>query len=341
MMIKLSCFICLWLKIFCEELTLKAVFSESEDAILSRNITKNEEILRKYFLTDNRTKSVWAIAQATAKQVFKVDYLIDDLAVMEQDIRKIGRLYLKCKEHKNEQALFDCFSAVADTMNDATRDFRWSIDPTISKVSRIKYGTMFLTLAVFDAHISLVAIKSPFEKKYELKKQLSFLFERFYSIMYDFEKALDVWRLNQISPVKICEVHIIMWKEFEGTCETRWRRAIDEVENKTVDGINSAYDVESLIDEKVEKIGSNLLQKKKYQASVYDFVNDHQVFQEDIILDTGSRGIGIHNLFQKAKDIRWKYIDSIKNHMSRFNEDIVRAVRSMLNSIIFILKEKT
>ncbi|XP_065647804.1 uncharacterized protein LOC100209363 [Hydra vulgaris] len=337
-MIKLCFFICFWYTISCKELTLKTIFFESEDAILSKNITKNEEILEKYFLTDNKSQSVWTVAQATAKELFKVDYFIDDLSVMEQDIHKIGRQFLNCKEYKNEQKISDCFSVVADTLRDATRDFTWSYDPTIFKWDRIKYGTMFLTLAVFEAHISLVAKQAPLAKKYEFGKRYGFIFDRFNSLMFDFENALNAWRLDQVTPVKICEVHSVMWKEFEGTCETRWRRSADEDEKGISSGMGSSYDVESLIDEKVEKLGSNLFHKKKYKATVYDSVSDHQVFQEEIILDTGSRGIGIHDVFQRAKDARWKYIDTIKNDMPRYNEDVVHAVRNIIESMVRYFK---
>ena len=284
-------------------------------------------------------ESAWAVAQSTAKQVFKVDYFIDDLGVMEQDIQKIGREFLKCNDIKDQQILSQCFNVIADTMKDAARDFSWDQNPSISKWNRIKYGIMFLTLAVFDAHISIVAKNAPLEKKYELGKRYSFIFERFNSLLFEFEDALETWRFNQVNPVKICEIHSIMWKEFQGTCETRWRRSADEDENEINSGLGSSYDVESLIDEKVERIGNNFLHKRKYRASVNDIVTEHVVFQEDILLDTGNRGVGIHDVFQRARDARWKYIESIKNDMPRFNEDVVRVARHIIESTIKYLQK--
>ena len=43
-------------------------------------------------------------------------------------------------------------------------------------------------------------------------------------MLFDYERDITTWRLDQITPVQICEITQHFSKKFEGVCETRWHR---------------------------------------------------------------------------------------------------------------------
>ena len=271
-----------------------------------------------------------------AKQVFNITYRISDLSVMEQDIQKISRGFLDCEKlTKNKLNSSQCFSELAVTLEDAIRDFK-SSSPSTSRRNRVKYATMFMTMVVFQAHIALIAKNSPLPYKTNLNKRYGFIFEKINAHLNQFEFRSEDWRISasQVTPVTICEIHVIMWIEFQGACEKRWRRSVDEEENF---GLGTSYDNESLIDRKVERIGNPNPHKMKYRATVYDKFASYQVFQEDALVDSSSRGVGIFELFKKGNSRRLKYNEGIANEMKRFNEDLVTLVRGIVESTNRIL----
>ena len=51
------------------------------------------------------------------------------------------------------------------------------------------------------------------------------------NMIFDYERDIIVWKLDQITPVQIFEITQHFWKNFLVVCKTRWRRDIG-IENE-------------------------------------------------------------------------------------------------------------
>ncbi|XP_065673380.1 uncharacterized protein LOC105847641 isoform X1 [Hydra vulgaris] len=320
----------------CESITLKKIYSESNKAIANRNVLKSEQIIQEYFITSNGSNSVWNIAQIMAKKVFNITYNIEDLIVMEQDIEKISRGFSVCKKmSKKLQKTFHCFDDLAITLEDAIVDFKSSL--STSRRNLVKYATMFMTMVVFQAHIALIARNPPTPSNASLKKKYSLIFEKINVHLNQFEFNSQDWRISasQVTPVTICEIRLRMWIEFQGACEKRWRRSLDdENEEEESFGMLLHNGNESLIESKVQGIGNPNSNRFKYRATVYDKFANYLVFQKDELVNSSTRGDRIFKLFKDGNEQRLQYNEGIAKKMKNFNEELVTIIRSIVESTI-------
>ena len=188
------------------------------------------------------------MAQIEAYNVFGIDLLPENLIPMETGIEKLKDHYSFCSKLNYSSERSKCFYKLLDFLKGAKRDFRWNISPSVSKQERPKFGTMYLSFTAMSVLLSSISslnmkyVDDRFTKETWIR-DFSNEIDTINNMLFDYERGITVWRLDQITPVQICEITQYFWKNYEGVCETRWRRDTgleneDETDNNSNDNSN-------------------------------------------------------------------------------------------------------
>lgn len=191
-----------------------------------------------------------------------------------------------------------------------------------------------------------------FDNPHEKKEKIHRFSHVIYKMISDlqgsnpFDHDVVEFRLDQITPVTICDITTHFWKEFEGSCETRWTTmAFDKKHSNQIklrsnisgpprivetEGGDKAKDTEPTIpeneesrdtveDEGIDKstlIGGDLgPSKKRYRTTVIDSSNDKVVYESNFIADGSSRGGMMDDATKEGLDARGKEEVKVKEQI--------------------------
>lgn len=228
-----------------------------------------------------------------------------------------------------------CFAELSSLLKDTEKGARWHTDPDMEVGEKTKFGTLYNSIAAMSAVLSVLALHEmgEFDNVHERNEKI----HRFEHVIFkmisdmqgsnEFDHDVVEFRLDQISPVTICDIKTHFWKEYEGACETRWTNmAFDnshknqiklrsEVQGAAADvakspkkvkseGGDHAKETESEIPEDEQNrntvadngidaatlIGGDLGPvRKRYRTSVIDASNNKLIYEKFFIADVGSR----------------------------------------------------
>ena len=171
----------------------------------------------------------------------------------------------------------------------------------------------------------------------EISKSLT----KFSDTLRECERDITIWRVDQISAVEICETNKYFWKEFVGTCETRWWRSVeseskDESNKEKLEYPNQddpALDI-------ADKIGGNSNDFQKIcKGTVIDRVQNKVLFEKDTYVDLKDiRGNKLNKLIKEGNEKRGDHERDIRSFMDGFNNNSTKIVCGLLLLIISIFK---
>ena len=171
----------------------------------------------------------------------------------------------------------------------------------------------------------------------EISKSLT----KFSDMLLEYERDITIWRVDQISAVEICETNKYFWKEFVGTCETRWWRSVeseskDESNKEKLEYPNQddpALDI-------ADKIGGNSNDFQKIcKGTVIDRVQNKVLFEKDTYVDLKDiRGNKLNKLIKEGNEKRGDHERDIRSFMDGFNNNSTKIVCGLLLLIISIFK---
>ena len=294
--------------------------------------------------------TIWLKAQQEAFKTFGTYLQKPDLQILETGIRMLSRHYETCEEMALTTRRAYCFYQFVEKLGSVKRDLKWEIGPE-TKEGRAKFGFMFYTLMGITSHIVIIALENFKLFKddaltVKAKAEFYALVQNEIDIIFEQEDALVTWRLDQITPVTICEVKLVFWKEFEQTCETRWRRSIEE-DDEVASGndlINHKKICEDCEDDnfisldKVDRIGG-LTDKRNmlFQASVIDHVTNRVIFKQESEGRGSERGNVLHHLFLAGMKARGREEIKIRKFTENINNGTVTVARDILNKLLPLL----
>ena len=162
-------------------------------------------------------------------------------------------------------------------------------------------------------------------------------------MLFDYERGIIVWRIDQITQVQICEIIQHFWKNFEGVCQTRWRRdtgsaneygfdndsKVNSDDNKMKLGYSG---FEDFAINALDKIGNEKnLSGKLYKGKVIDIVQENVSFDEVEFVDNADiRGKKLNNLFREGIKRRVEHERDIYTFMESFNGNTITFVQQLV-----------
>ena len=246
-----------------------------------------------------------------------------------------------------------CFYGFKEIILSAETNFLWPLKRSDSKAGRGRYGCLFLAYGSMSLLLALVSKENMkyvenihIQKKWE--RQFENRVNRIYSYMKYFEPTIVAWRTDQITPVKICEINVIFWKEHEMNCEIRWRRdVIEDGEDisspkakksnqitssaKEQDIIFKDDDPDLNIADKIGGYGSRF--DKVYRASVTDPLKKYVMYNHLVRVQINeSRSDVLATLYKEGFKIREKYKLKVKKEVKDFNIKTVSALRNAFDT---------
>lgn len=169
--------------------------------------------------------------------------------------------------------------------------------------------------------------------------------ERINNMLFDYERDITTWRLDQITPVQICEITQHFSKKFEGVCETRWRRDIaleneDEADNnsngnsndnQTTFGYSSFNDFVFSV---VDKIGRDADPFEKfYKGKVIDTIQKKILFEKvEYVKNSDIRGNKLNILLREGMKKRGEHEKRVRAIMESFNKNTIKLVRQLITA---------
>ena len=264
----------------------------------------------------------------------------------------LSRHYETCEEMELMTRRAYCFYQFVEKLGNVKRDLKWETDPMLSKEGRAKFGFMLYSFMGMTSHIAIIALENfkLFKDDALIEKakaEFSALIHKEIDILHEHENDLITWRLDQITPVTICEIKLLFWKEFEQTCETRWRRNIEE-DDEVASGndlINHKKICEDCEEDnfislnKVDRIGG-LTDKRNmlFRGTVVDHVTNRVIFKQESEVTGSERGKVLQNLFLAGIKARGKEEVKIREITENNNNGTVTVTRDILNKLLALLK---
>ena len=265
---------------------------------------------------------------------------------METGIEKLQNHYSFCSKLNYSSEKSKCFYRILDVVKGAKRDFMWNISPSVSKQERPKFGTMYLSFTAMSVLLSSV---SSLNMKYADDRFTKETWIRDFSneidminnMLFDYERGIIVWRLDQITPVQICEITQYFWKNYEGVCETRWRRdtglenEADNDSNANSNDNQTTFDYSSFNDSVlnvVDKIGRDANPFDKfYKGKVIDKVQKKILFEKgEYVNNSDIRGNKLNVLLREGMKKRGEHEKSVRAIVESFNKNTIKLVRQLI-----------
>ena len=292
--------------------------------------------------------SIWFVAQIEAYNMFGIGLLPESLLAIESGIKKLKEHYIICSMLNYSSERGGCFYEFKEFLKGAKRDFTWNISPFISKEEKPKFGTLYLSFTAFSALLSSISslnIKYV-ENKFTREKWIrdfTHEMERINNMLFDYERDITTWRLDQITPVQVCEITQHFWKKFEGVCETRWRRDTgleneDEFnDDKKFNLNNNQFEhgfsgFEEPVFNDADKIGSDANSSEKlFEGEVIDKVQKKVLFKkEEYVNNVDIRGNKLNKLFREGVRKRGEHERHVHRMMKSFNNSTLYAVQQLV-----------
>lgn len=275
------------------------------------------------------------------------------LCTIQKNVEKMKKHYEYCSSLSSGRKRAMCFYGFKEIILSAETNFLWPLKRSDSKAGRGRYGCLFLAYGSMSLLLALISkenmkyvVNINIQKKWE--RQFENRVNRIYSYMKYFEPTIVAWRTDQITPVKICEINVIFWKEHEMNCEIRWRR--DVIENgedisspkakksnqitsnaKEQDIILKDDDPDLNIADKIGGYGSRF--DKVYRASVTDPLKKNVMYSHLVRVHINeSRSDVLATLYKEGFKIREKYKLKVKKEVKDFNIKTVSALRNAFDT---------
>ena len=275
------------------------------------------------------------------------------LCTIQKNVEKMKKHYEYCSSLSSGRKRAMCFYGFKEIILSAETNFLWPLKRSDSKAGRGRYGCLFLAYGSMSLLLALVSKENMkyvenihIQKKWE--RQFENRVNRIYSYMKYFEPTIVAWRTDQITPVKICEINVIFWKEHEMNCEIRWRRdVIEDGEDisspkakksnqitssaKEQDIIFKDDDPDLNIADKIGGYGSRF--DKVYRASVTDPLKKYVMYNHLVRVHINeSRSDVLATLYKEGFKIREKYKLKVKKEVKDFNIKTVSALRNTFDT---------
>ena len=257
---------------------------------------------------------------------------------METGIKKLKDHYILCSGLDFDQDKSYCFYKSNDLIKAIKRDFMWDISPDISKEGKVKFGTLFLSFTALSYLLATISSDNIKHIKHEMTKnewisEISKSLTKFSDMLLEYERDITIWRVDQISAVEICETNKYFWKEFVGTCETRWRRSV-ELESKD-ESNKEKFEYPNQDDPALDiadKIGGNSNDFQKiFKGTVIDRVQNKVLFEKDTYVDLKDiRGNKLNKLIKEGSEKRGDHERDIRSFMDGFNNNSTKIVRGLI-----------
>lgn len=256
---------------------------------------------------------------------------------METGIKKLKDHYILCSGLDFDQDKSYCFYKSNDLIKAIKRDFMWD---------KAKFGTLFLSFTALSYLLATISSDNIKHIKHEMTKnewisEISKSLTKFSDMLLEYERDITIWRVDQISAVEICETNKYFWKEFVGTCETRWWRS---VESESKDESNKEkFEYPNQDDPALDiadKIGGNSNDFQKiFIGTVIDRVQNKVLFEKDTYVDLKDiRGNKLNKLIKEGNEKRGDHERDIRSFMDGFNNNSTKIVCGLLLLIISIFK---
>ena len=256
---------------------------------------------------------------------------------METGIKKLKDHYILCSGLDFDQDKSYCFYKSNDLIKAIKRDFMWD---------KAKFGTLFLSFTALSYLLATISSDNVKHIKDEMTRnewisEISKSLTKFSDTLRECERDITIWRVDQISAVEICETNKYFWKEFVGTCETRWRRSV-ELESKD-ESNKEKFEYPNQDDPALDiadKIGGNSNDFQKiFIGTVIDRVQNKVLFEKDTYVDLKDiRGNKLNKLIKEGNEKRGDHERDIRSFMDGFNNNSTKIVCGLLLLIISIFK---
>lgn len=282
------------------------------------------------------------------------------LCAIQKDVEKTKKHYEYCSSLPFGTKRAMCFHGFKEIVLSAKNSFLWPLKASDSKAGRARYGCLFFSygsMTLLLALISKVNIKHIGD--IQIQKTWEFQFKsdanRMYAYLNLFEQAVANWRTDQITPVQICDINIIFWKEYKMNCEARWRRdASDDGNfisspqfpnsNQTTSGKKENYiifkdnDPDLNIADNIGGYGSRF--DKTFRASVTDPLNKYVIYNYlGRVHANQNRADILTNMYKEGFKKRQKYILNILKDVWVFNNKTVSALRHVFDTFGKVYEE--
>ena len=286
--------------------------------------------------------------QIEAYKVFGTDLLSENPVPMETGIEKLKDHYRFCLELNYSSERSKCFYKLLDFLKGPKRDFMWNISPSGSKQERPKFGTMHLSFTAMSVLLSSISslntkyVDDRFTKETWIR-DFSNEIHTINNLLFDYERGITVWRLDQITPEQICEITQYFWKNNEGVCETRWRRDTGlEIEDQADNNSNAksndnqaTFGYSSFNDSVlnvVDKIGRDANPFDKfYKRKVIDTVQNRILFEKgEYVKNSDIRRNKLNILFREGMKKRGEHEKRVRAIMESFNKNTIKFVRQII-----------
>jgi len=284
--------------------------------------------------------SIWWYAQQESRSAFNIDLGIEELLTMETAIKKLKQHHNICNDLKVNKRRAQCFHHLVDIIQAGKRDFTWDISTDISKEGKAKIGTLYISYAAMSALLSVIASKNldslnDDRKADAWREEFAAEITKLSDFLHDYEHDISTWRTDQISPVEICQVKQLFWKEFTGVCETRWKRSIDDNEKDDEDESKKEFDDNENNDPSLnvaDKIGGTTnFYTKLYRGKVFDDVTKETLFVDDAyVKDEENLGTKLISLYKNGMKERWSKEETVRKDMVKYNNNTIKAVRRVI-----------
>lgn len=225
-----------------------------------------KDVLDKYYFTANKDKSVWYLAQEESYELFGFEMDKESIEFIETLLKRLAGHYTHCITMDKTVQRGQCFSELSVLLKDTEKGVRWHTDPDLEVGEKTKFGTLYNSVAAMSALLSVVAMhemaefENPHERNEKIHRFEHIIFRMISDMQGSNEYDHDVveFRLDQITPVTICDLKYHFWKEFEGACETRWTSmAFDKAHKNQIKLRSDVSKSQSKIPKEVKTAGGN------------------------------------------------------------------------------------
>ena len=279
--------------------------------------------------------------------MFHVHLGLKDLQAVESGTKQL-RTHFELCETKRDSNRARCFYQFLPRLESMSRDLKWTEEPDLYREGKGKFGTMFLSFVAMSTHIVIAALDNVKLYKDQLKEdkateELHAFLRKCHDHFFIYEKDIMQWRLDQITAVELCEVTLHLWKEFEQSCESRWRRSIDDEENEEENVLVDSGDDDSSADDDFDDIlfskadgigGLGDPRNKRYRARVFDDVTKTVIFEKEADVIGSERSILLQKLWEEAVVARGKVENKVRAQLNKFNNETVGTVRNILTTLL-------
>ena len=309
--------------------SLKAVLGEMKK---SKDIKR---LLVKYYFTDDENTSIWPKAILETETNLNLKFSREELFNMEKDIKAVYRRMLECdflfspfttkksskkKNRERRKLKTKCYLTLHEYIDSGFTDFafpRGTIEGEAKMLQMgLAYHMMSLLVLQMTQQMAIIAHVTPIKAAISIIDIAESLVESIKS----FTKNTIDGRIQAISQIEICQMEVLLWKEFPVTCEIRMKRDVN-----SVDGIG----------------GNKNIFLKRYRAKVIDNVTDKEVC--NMALDTSEtkdKDQVIYELTKACGLVRDNYARRIKKDITDFYTQRTLPVVKELSKLWYNDKKK-